>query len=921
MNKQQAEEKIQNLIERYKHLSSEEIKKYNEANTRKNFILPLFEALGWDTRGEEVVEEECASGKRVDYGFKIGGITKFFLEAKPFSSNLNDPRWTEQAIWYAWHKSIPWVILSDFESIKVFNAEWDAPNPENSLFFEISYDKYIDDFERLWWLSKESFEKGVLDAEALKWGKKPKRIPVDKQLVADLLYWRDSLFKNFIGHNPLVKKEKISENVQRVLNRLIFIRTCEDRGFEERVLQEIVRNWEERGHKNDELVNNLRKLFLYFDKNYDSKLFEERVIFESEKFVAEDEILAKVIEGTYKSSNDIRWNFNHINADVLGSIYEQYLGQIQKEEKNDEKLNGKTKRKSQGIYYTPRYIVDYIVSQTLGEVLKNKDSEKIRDIKILDPACGSGSFLIRAYEELINYWEAKLNKSSKFKKDTHLGAFEKTMKQKEGRKTLSAEAKMNTLRNNIYGVDLDEQAVEIAQLNLLLKTVDKRTKLPNLQHILCGNSLISGEEKELKKYFGRNWKDKKPFNWQERFPEVFKEGGFDVIIGNPPWVTLLHEEIGQGELNYFRDRYSAAAGFKLNLFPIFIERALELCGPGGFISFIVPNRLLDTPSYRQLMKKIIDRNRIAFIVDIPEGSFVDVVAGNIIIGIQRKSPADKITVLKNVFSGKKEENILIDRENIIKNNYVINLSFNKNLSILFRRIDEKSQILKNYTNIHVGMMIKDKKEVLELEKFNKSNRIVLGRDFDRYTINKMRFFDLGKISIFGGTKNPEKHLISPKILVRKTGNNLVACYDDQHIFAEQSVYLVLPKNNIGVSPKYLLAIINSKLLTFYFRKNLITNPEAYPYIQHYDLEKIPIFKINFSDQKEKIKHDELVKLVDKILKLNKELQKLDPIMDDKEYNEIKDAIEKTDKLLDQKVYKLYGLTKEEIKIIEKNNSK
>jgi type I restriction-modification system DNA methylase subunit len=635
------------------------------------------------------------------------------------------------------------------------------------------------------------------------------------------------------------------------------------------------------------------------DGIYNSNLFVKHACEDWEEY---DDAVRDVINLLY--GNDVyEYNFKEIPADILGGVYESYLGYIAQnpineghkkgklfdlDDKNDIKIKSRQKRKEHGIYYTPRFIVDYIVKNALGEKLKEIGSmAELKKIKVLDPACGSGSFLTRALEEINNKYKDFGNKGNQ-------------------------DTKTEIVLSNIYGVDLDSQATELAKLNLLLDTLDEKAKLPSIKNVRVGNSLISGDENKLKKYFGKNWQDKKPFNWEEEFPEVFQQGGFDVIIGNPPWVTLLQDEIGEGELKYFKDHYAAAGGFKLNLFPMFVEKAVKLLKNDGVMSFIIPNRLLDTPSYKFLMKNIIDNFRINFIVDIPGGSFENVVAGNIIICIQKNKPQDIIKVYKNIFKGDDQKEVIELKTSEIKDNgYVINLGFNENLSDIFSKINKASDPLKDLANVHVGMMIKDKKEKFNLNDFEKSNKIVVGRDFDRFVKFQDRFFNPDEVEIFGGTKNKEKHKTNPKLLVRKTGNKLVAFYDDEGVFAEQSVYLVLPKN---VDPKFLLTLLNSKLLTFYFRKNLITNPEAYPYIQHYDLEKIPIYKINFSNLKEKAKHDELSKQADKILELNKQLQKIPENSD--RWNLIKAEIEKTDKAIDQKVYKLYGLTEDEIKIIE-----
>lgn len=913
MTKQQAKEKIKKLISRYENLSDNEKNNYNEQQTKDHFIRPLFEALGWDFE-KDVWPETDVSGKRVDYAFKANGVTKFFLEAKPLSINLDEERWAEQAINYSWHKSVPWVILSDFEAIKIFNTEWDTPDIQSCQFVEIPYTQYLSS-EKLWWLSPDSFLQGILDKKAEEVGRRPKRI-IDSQLAIDLIKWRTLLYKDLKGYNPKIDEIKISEYVQKILDRLIFIRTLEDRKIEDILLQQLTREWSERPKPNL-LLTRLNKIFRQIDKDYNSGLFEEAPYDHlGKKLDADDNVFAEVINELYKTKDKgIRYNFADIPSDVFGSIYEQYLGHIQKEDSKN-KNDKLSKRKSQGIYYTPRYIVNYIVQNTLGELLKGNKSEEIKNIKILDPACGSGSFLINAYQTLIDYWQKQ--EKHKFKgKGDKLEALEVAFKKRNG-VLVSSEEKMRILLRNIYGVDLDEEAVEIARLNLLLKMVGRRAKLPKLDsNIQVGNSLISGTKKELKKYFGNNWLEKKPFNWQEKFDKFFKLGGFDVVIGNPPWVTLLHSDIGSGELNYFKGNYTAASGFKLNLFPLFLERALQLCKKGGLACFIIPNRLLDTPSYRALMKKIIDNYQIKFIVDIPKGSFEDVVAGNIIICIQKSHPSKEIKIYKNIFDNSGNQGtFILKTDQIISKDYLINLNFKESLFDIFSKIGQVSIPLKDVADIHVGIMIKDKKKVLLFQNFNKANKIILGRDIDRYKKVKDRFFNLGKAEIFGGTKNPKKHLTHPKIFVRKTGNSLIGAYDEEGVFAEQSVYLVLPHNN--VNPKYLLSIINSKLQTFYFKNNLITNPEAYPYIQHYDLEKLPIYEIDISKTGEKYKHDQLVRLVEMILKLNKELQKLDPIMDKEEYNIKKAEIEKIDKEIDEKVYELYGLTEEEIKSVEKD---
>ena len=246
MDKDEAKRRIADRVARYEKLSAAERRSLNEAQNCKDFILPLFHALGWGVDTDEVMAEQNIQGKRSDYTFRLNGVAKFFLEAKKPSVDIKEKRWGEQAISYAWHKSVAWAVLTNFESIKVFNAEWDEIDPERNLVFEINYKDYATN-EKLWLLSRESFEKGELDVWAENDFRKPKRENVDSQLAKDLLRWRDTLFDKFKEWNgKAIAGRQMAKIVQTLLDRLIFIRTTEDRGFENEHLREILRNHKER---------------------------------------------------------------------------------------------------------------------------------------------------------------------------------------------------------------------------------------------------------------------------------------------------------------------------------------------------------------------------------------------------------------------------------------------------------------------------------------------------------------------------------------------------------------------------------------------------------------------------------------------------------------------------------------------------
>jgi predicted type IV restriction endonuclease len=240
MNKNDAKKEITILTQKYdKIINAKIVNKYNEEMTKKDFIQPLFRALNWDIENsDEVLVEETISKKRVDYSFRINGIPKFFLEAKSLKGDLDNPQFISQAIEYSYNKMCNWAVLTNFDSIKIFNSEWKSTNPLQSNLKTINYNEFITRFDELWLLSKDSFEQGLLDLEAEKWGKKSKRNRIDKQLLDDFTHFREILSKSITKFNQKkqLSQEELDESVQKILNRLIFIRNCEDREIEEKIL-------------------------------------------------------------------------------------------------------------------------------------------------------------------------------------------------------------------------------------------------------------------------------------------------------------------------------------------------------------------------------------------------------------------------------------------------------------------------------------------------------------------------------------------------------------------------------------------------------------------------------------------------------------------------------------------------------------
>jgi len=876
--KEQAKEEVKKLVERYKELvETGDPQKLTEEETKKDFILPLFHVLNWDTQNSrEVSAEETISKKRVDYGFRINGIPKFFLEAKSLREKL-ETEYAEQAINYSWLKSTTWAVLTNFVELKVYNAEWKARSSIDKIFFELKWTEFIEKFDKLWLLSKDSFLQNELDRIAEEWGKKQKKTPVApvmKQLFNDLMVWRQRLTKNISRYKTnmetLKTEEALDESVQRILDRLIFIRVCEDREIEPRTLLSKLREWKG-GRKGKLFIQLLNDVFREFDKNYNSKLFSKHI---SEELVVDDVILNDIIHELYESSDRIfKYDFAAIDADVFGNIYEEYLGYVLKKGKGKVAENH-LHRKGMGIYYTPTFVVDYIVKNTLGELLKQKGDGKI---KVLDPACGSGSFLIKAFEIFLNYYRDS--------------------------RQLSFEDKVNILKNNIFGVDLDPKAAEIAQLNLLLRAVEKRKLLPMLQYnIKIGNSLIDDSKIA----------DNRAFDWNEEFKKIMKEGGFDVIIGNPPYVFGGGEGISIDEKNYFKENYVSGVS-KVNLFTLFIEKAIKLAKEKGMISFIAPNTLLRVTSYRELRKYILQNCKILKIIDLSVGVFKDVTASTIIIILQKQPKGNfdnhDIIIQRNIDGSE----TLIKQGNFKNKQFVFNIFTDVRKDSILKKMGQGSVPLGELSEkMRFGVVItKNIEDVVFDKKIDERyKKFIEGRDIGRYVINFANKYLLYEKKMLHRARTKEIFEIPEKLLVQRiTGGKrpLIVTYDNEQFYNKESINnIILKKTKFDV--KYILALMNSTLVSWYYSVKFTNESKLTVNISKTFLSLLPIKNVSPEKQKN------LIEMANKMILLNKELLKIGKFSD--RCKKLQEEIQKIDKEINQKVYELYGLTPEEINIVE-----
>ncbi len=895
-------EKIKKIVERYKRLTGKDIRGFNEEQTKNDFIRPLFEALGWDFLTDVGLEKEI-QGKRADYAFMLNGNTKFLVEAKPLRIDLDIEVHAKQAIKYAWNKGINWAVLTDFESVKVFNAQTDSKILLDKLVFEIPYNKYISDFERLWLLSKDSFDNNALDEYAVKYGKKLKKLTVNDKLFNDLKIIREELTSGFTLWNENLDQEILEEGIQRIIERLMFIRVLEDKGLEDPVLIPILRQWEE--NHNEQLFPKLISKFRELDDIYNSNIFKKHTCEDWEEYGVKWNKIFNLLHG----SNVYEYDFKEIPADVLGGVYESYLSYIAQnpieikidkkskklfevEGKKELKAKSRKKRKEQGIFYTPHFIVDYIVKNTVGQKLNEvKSIHELKQIKILDPACGSGSFLTRTLKAV----------NEKYIDFSNPG----------GQAT-----KSEILLSNIYGVDLDSKAVELAKLNLLVEALDKKGKLPDLtENVRVGNSLISGHEKELKKYFGDNWQDKKPFNWEEEFPSICHSResgdlGFDVIIGNPPYLSTEKGLIN--EVEYFKEKYQTMEKI-YDIFGLFIEKSFNLLKEGGYIGFIIPNTILQNDSFSKLRKYILNNSQIICIDNYKDGVFNKVVVPTTIIILRKnKNNKDNKTKINLYENNKLIKNVLIKQSIFLEQAFCrFNISMDKNFDKIKRKIFENSfklnEILKIQEAIKTGNdnnFISDEPE----ENFKNQKILLKGRDIERYLIISERYinYDIDNLKRPG---KEEVFKLPEKLYIRRISNKIISVLDDKQRYAVHTLYtgVLINKNYFY---KFVLALLNSSLFTYLYSNLYPFKGNIFPEIRIGNLGELPVKKIK------KIEQKKIVKLVDTILDLSKRLQ--NNLVNSDKGNNIKKEIERIDKEINQKVYELYGLTEEEIKVIEES---
>jgi hypothetical protein len=658
-----------------------------ELVVRQEYIDPFWQALGWDVDNTGqlapdekdviieahvgTVEGEKKRNRRPDYLFKLGGFPRFVVEAKKPTVDLaraHDAIF--QAKTYAWNAQIPFAILTDFEEFRLFDATikpyFDDPSRGIVAEFDLRYDDYLAQWDVLVKtfgreaVAGGSLERLLASIKKVRSGRRIRGIdrmlvdlkgstPVDRDFLAFLQGYRERFAREMFQENKASFPEaesrhgaaRLTEAAQRLIDRLVFMRVCEDRDIAEYgVLRDIVdRAVDERAEVYALLCTQFRTL----DREYNGYLFKPHF---SEQLKISGQLLADFIRNLYPPDSPYR--FDAIGDDLLGIIYERFLGSTITVHKNQVQAEDKPEvRHAGGVYYTPRFVVDAIIRRVVGPKIKDLPPAEVLNIKILDPACGSGSFLIRAFLFLIDHCARYVAAHPEAAVVAEKGKGRKKMRNiafvdEEGHWQLSPDFRAALLTSCLFGVDIDAQAVEVTIMSLYLKMLEAKLPphwqrdwldnqlLPSLDNnIRCGNSLLSQTD------FDRWWEHEhgmlfagdedvrfrmNPFDWNSQtrgFGRILDaRKGFDCIIGNPPYIRVQElNKWAPDECEFYKWRYKSAAKGNYDIYVVFIERGLELLAPEGLLGFICPHKFWQATYGEGIREQLTADKNLSSVVD------------------------------------------------------------------------------------------------------------------------------------------------------------------------------------------------------------------------------------------------------------------------------------------------------------------
>lgn len=861
----------------------------SEENVKFHIVIPVLELLGY-SRADMNFEHHVLN-RRADIALLFDNKPVAIVEVKALEKDLDD--YIDQAIGYAEHEGIPWVILTNGVEIRVYKSWIDYHSPKDRRLFLTTLHELPQSFEALFErvgkpslptarklteeaeTKRESITAEILikDLAGCKqrlfselFSQFDQRYETDAKFKAAIDKWATDV-KMDISDRDLIEK-LCKEGAYTLINRVLFLRICEDKQhIKAKLSKDALVKWREMVENPAKLLDfAFSEIGEHFEGLYRSPLFDA-IGFEDIEW-SEDTI-------NFILDRMSEYDFSKISKDILGKAYEQH---ITREE-----------RKQLGQFYTPDVVIDYILDNTLGQVLREKPLEQI---KILDPACGSGGFLMRAYDRL---------------REEYL---------RQG----WAERKVHEqiLKKNLYGIDINPFATQLTVMNLLLKDLEHPA---NQVNVMTGDSLEKLElafdldiyEQEHPLTFIRQPEDVKV-----SLSRLLKNRPFDIVVSNPPYIFTRSTFISRSEKEYYAKHYKSAAG-KVNTFAIFLESGIERLCEKGRLGMIVPNTLLRVSTYEPIRNYILDNCAIEQIVDLGGGQFDEVTAETIIIILCRE--ADRPTRTSN------KTRVLTEAKSLPSADYKVSHIKQSTFELNPRRsfnifVDEGANAIlstierecipfgKTAQDIIAGVATpKGKRNFISDRRLDERYKPLLeGKDIDRYSIqfaSKYVLYDRGLLH----RPRPESIFLSPiKILIRRIGGGsypIVATLDTNQYYTFNSLNNAI-LHTAQFDDKYVLALLNSKVLNYYFTMRCTNRAGLTVNISKGYLERLPIKPASSERQ------SELASLVDRMLNLNRQITSATTRLKD----DLQKQIDATDLEIDQEVYNLYGITEEEKQIIE-----
>jgi type I restriction-modification system DNA methylase subunit/predicted type IV restriction endonuclease len=944
---------------------------YNETQVRREFIDPFFKALGWDVDNSagnapqyrEVVHEDAIKvgieTRAPDYSFRIGPQRKFFVEAKKPAVNLkDDPAPAYQLRRYAWSAKLPLSIVTDFQEFAVYDCRVKPANTDKASVARTLYvpcEHYDERWEEIAAVfSREALLKGSFDQYAESMKVKKGTTEVDAAFLKEIEGWRDALARNIALRNPSLTQRELNYAVQATIDRIIFLRICEDRLIEPYGRLQGLLNGQN-------VYARLKELLYEADHRYNSGLFH----FEHEKgradapdtltleLVIDDKVLKDILKCLYYP--DSPYEFGVLPADILGQVYEQFLGKvIRLTAGHQAKVEDKPEvKKAGGVYYTPTYIVDYIVKNTVGRLLEGLTPKQAASLRILDPACGSGSFLIGVYQYLLDwhrdrYVEDGLEKHKKAKC---------ICEGRLGECRLTTAERKRILLNNIYGVDIDAQAVETTKLSLLLKVLEGETSeslsaqmsflheraLPDLSaNIKCGNSLIGPDFYDHEQLGMLDEEERyrvNAFEWKQEFPKAMEAGGFDCVIGNPPYGRYPYER----DKDYLAARH-AHQNYQLDSYLLFMEASLTTqLRRDGLFGMIIPNPWLTNLLQKSMRRFVIQTTCIEQIVHFTFRVFPKATVDTEIVILKNQRPISTHTAFVQVVESIDELSAPPDnsaakhiRHNQAKwlglDGGTVNIFTSGEEEALAKRCLAHAVPLEELFEINVGIKPYQKGKgkppqtpaTVAARPFDsntpvtKQHRAYLrGADINRYVIapTERRYIKYGP---WLAESRPAANFDAPmKIVMRQTGDSLIAAMDVRQYLCLNNMHVLVPRSN-HPSLKYVLGVVNSRLLNWYYHSLNPEVGEALAEVKKGNVAKLPVRTITFSDSADRSRHDRMVSLVESMLVLQEQLA---AARLEAERSVVRRQIDAIDREMDARVYELYDLTEDEIVLVESSFGK